>query len=131
MSTPAYEWEAMPELGPAHEWEDEYEFEDELSFEDIPGASVLREAAHAALEAIGESEWEWEGEDEGEWEDELNPVRKVYPDATMEHMGHAAMNAESEAEAGKVLRRVVPMAVSRVVPVAARRCHTWRVHCLG
>ena len=121
MSTPAYEWEAMPELGAAHEWEDEYEFEDEMPFlGGLIGAEALHEAAHAALEAEEEMEGELEGAGEGEWEDELNPVRKVYPDATMEHLAHAAINAESEWEAGRAVRHVVPMAVKRVVPVAAR-----------
>src|SRR5262245_38507684 len=33
-----------------------------------------------------EGEYEWEGEEEGE----VNPIRRVYADALMEHMGHAA-----------------------------------------
>jgi len=120
MSTPAYEWEAMPELGPAHEWEGEYEFEGEAALGDAAGASVLREtaldAARAALESLGEAEWEWEGAGEGE----LNPVRKVYPDAALEHLAHAAMNAESEAEAGEAFLPLIPMVASRVLPLAAR-----------
>jgi hypothetical protein len=116
MSAATYEWEAMPELGPAHEWEGEYEFEDGLSLGMPSGASVLRQAARAALEALGESEWEGEGE----WEDELNPVRKVYPDAALEHLAHAAMNAESEAEAGEAFLPLIPMVASRLLPLAAR-----------
>jgi hypothetical protein len=118
MRTTDYEWEAI--AGPAHEWEDESAFEDELSLQGFPGSTAIREAAHAALEAIGESEWEWEGAGEGEWEDELNPVRKVYPDAALEHLAHEAINAESEWEAGHAMRRVVPLAAPRVVRVAAR-----------
>jgi len=117
MSTPAYEWEAMPELGPAHEWEGEYEFEGEVALGDAAGASVLREAAlDAARAALAESEWEWELEGEGE----LNPVRKVYPDAALEHLAHAAMNAESEAEAGEAFLPLIPMVASRLLPLAAR-----------
>jgi hypothetical protein len=47
-------------------------------------------------------------------------VRKVYADAALEHLAHAAINAESEWEAGRAVRKVVPMAAARVVPVAAR-----------
>jgi hypothetical protein len=112
MSAATYEWEAMPELAPAHEWEGEYEFESGSAHE----ASVLHEAAHAALEALGESEWEGEGE----WEGELNPVRKVYPDAALEHLAHAAMNAESEAEAGEAFLPLIPMVAARLLPLAAR-----------
>ena len=62
------------------------------------GESALHEAAHAALEGLGEMEWEDEDEGAGEdeWEDELNPVRKIYPDAALEHLVHTAINAESE-----------------------------------
>jgi len=64
------------------ELEDEWEDEDEYELED---------------------EWEGEYELEGEWEDEgegmANPLRRVYPDAMMEHLGHAATEAETEAEA--------------------------------
>lgn len=118
MSAQAYEWEAMPEFGPAHECEGECEFEDEAAFGGLGGAPALREvalgAAGAALEALGETEWEAEGE----WE--LNPVRKVYPDAALEHLAHAAMHAESEAEAGEAFLPLIPMVALRVLPLAAR-----------
>jgi hypothetical protein len=91
MSTPAYEWEAMPELASLPEGEGEWEFEGEFSA--AAGSPVLREAAlaaaRAALEALGEGEGEWELEGEGE----LNPVRKVYPDAALEHLAHALLRA--------------------------------------
>src|SRR5271167_194639 len=112
MSMPAYEWEAMPEHVPAGEWEGEYEYEASLG--GVPGLSeIAHEAAAAAMEALGESEWESEWESEFEGEFELNPVRKVYPDAAMEHLAHAAMVAESEGEAARVLRPVVHMAAKR------------------
>lgn len=119
MSTQANEWEAMPELGPAHECEGECEFEDEAVFGSLAGGvPALREvalgAAGAALEALGEYEWEAEGE----WE--VNPVRKVYPDAALEHLAHAAMHAESEAEAAEAFLPLIPMVASRVLPLAAR-----------
>src|SRR5262249_32464369 len=62
----------------------------------------------------GEGECEAEGEDEGEAEGEfeagLNPIRRVYPDALMEHLGHAAASAESEAEAEAFIGALVPLA---------------------
>jgi hypothetical protein len=112
MSTPGYEWGA------------EGEFEDETAFDSFGGAPSLREIARSAAEAVlesvgeGEDEWAWESEIEGEAE--LNPVRKVYSDAAMEHLAHAAMSAESEGEAGRAMRPVVRMAASRVIPVVVR-----------
>jgi hypothetical protein len=115
MSTAAYEWETLHELEALHEGEGEWECEGEASCAASP---VLREAAmaaaRAALGSLGEGEWEWEGEGE------LNPVRKVYPDAALEHLAHAAMNAESEAEAGEAFLPLIPMVASRLLPVAAR-----------
>jgi hypothetical protein len=51
-------------------------------------------------------------------EDELSPIRRVYPDAMMEHHGMAAAEAESEAEARAHVRALVPLA-ARAVPRAA------------
>ena len=48
----------------------------------------------AELESLPETELETMHESEFEFE--LNPVRKVYPDALMEHMAHMVMEAESE-----------------------------------
>jgi hypothetical protein len=54
---------------------------------------------------------------EAEWEAEINPIRKVYPDALMEHLGHAAMEAESETEAEASIGALVPLA-ARMAPRA-------------
>jgi hypothetical protein len=61
-----------------------------------------------------------ESELEEEWEDEalLNPIRRVYPDALMEHMAHAAAGAESEAEAEAFLGALIPLA-ARAIPAVA------------
>jgi hypothetical protein len=67
------------------EYEGELEYEDEFEFED-----------------------EWEGEDEAEAM--ANPLRRVYPDAMMEHLGHAAAEAETEAEAEAFIGALVPLA---------------------
>ncbi|HEV8559443.1 MAG TPA: hypothetical protein VGR06_24135 [Actinophytocola sp.] len=56
---------------------------------------------------------------EGEWEYEVNPIRRVYPEALMEHLGHAAAASASEAEAEAFIGALVPLA-ARVAPQAAR-----------
>jgi hypothetical protein len=63
-----------------------------------------------------EYEGEWEYEMESEWE--VNPIRRVYPDALMEHLGHAAAATESEEEAEAFLGALVPLA-ARLIPRAA------------
>ncbi len=65
-----------------------------------------------------EAEFEWEGEGEFEWEGELNPIRRVYPDALMEHLGHAATESESEAEAEAFIGALIPLA-ARLIPRVA------------
>ncbi len=67
-----------------------------------------------AREAEGEYEFEGEYEEEAE----VNPIRRIYPEALMEHMGHAAAAAESEAEAEAFVGALVPLA-ARLVPRAA------------
>jgi hypothetical protein len=61
---------------------------------------------------------EYEGEYEFEEEYEVNPIRRIYPEALMEHMGHAAAEAESEAEAEAFIGALVPLA-ARLIPRAA------------
>jgi hypothetical protein len=63
-------------------------------------------------ELEGEFELEFEGEEE------VNPIRRVYPDALMEHLGHAAAEAESEEEAEAFIGALVPLA-ARLLPRAA------------
>jgi hypothetical protein len=73
------------------------------------------------VETSGESEWEGELEYEGAYE--LNPIRRVYPDALMEHLGHAAAEAESEAEAEAFIGALIPLAarlVPRIAPAVMR-----------
>jgi len=67
---------------------------------------------------LPQREGEWELEEEVEGEEEVNPIRRIYPDALMEHLGHAAAEAESEAEAEAFLGALVPLA-ARLVPRAA------------
>jgi hypothetical protein len=54
---------------------------------------------------------------ENEWESELSPVRKWYPDAMLEHLGHAAAEAEAAHEAGALAGAMIPW-VARAVPGA-------------
>ena len=81
------------------------------------------------LEGFGEGEGEFESELEGELEGELefegefeglNPVNRIYPDAMMEHMGLAAMEAESEFEAAEHFLPLIPMVASKLLPLAAK-----------
>jgi hypothetical protein len=59
-----------------------------------------------------------ESELEAEFELMVNPVRRIYPDAMMAHIGHAATEAESEAEAEAFIGALVPIA-ARLIPRAA------------
>jgi hypothetical protein len=51
---------------------------------------------------------------------EVSPVGKIYADAMMEHLGHAAMEAESEFEAAEGFLPLIPMVASKLLPLAAR-----------
>jgi hypothetical protein len=88
------------------------------------GASLGRNlgaaAGRYASGRLPQREWEYEGEFEGEYEGEweVNPIRRVYPQALMEHLGHAAAEAESEEEAEAFLGALVPLA-ARLIPRAA------------
>jgi hypothetical protein len=150
MASPAweYEWEALPELELELEGagflEGEYELEGEPETEQFFGrlakmaasSPALRRigaaAARAALQSLGENEWEGEGElefefegegelaGEYEFEYELNPIRRVYPDAMMEHLAHAAAEAESEQEAAEQFFPLVGLAAAKLLPMAMK-----------
>jgi hypothetical protein len=88
---------AMPvseyELEALHEFEQETEFEGEME--------------------SGELELEFH-------EGEISPVRKYYVDAMLEHMGHAAAEAESEQEAAEGFLPLIPMLAAKALPLAAK-----------
>jgi hypothetical protein len=143
-----YELEALPELGTGHAGELEGDRESEQFFGALSnlarrGAgwlttsgspqrglalSVARQALNRGLPALGQ----WAGsqaaswlagllpQQEYEWESELeiSPIRKIYPDAMLEHLGHAAAEAHGEAEAESLAGAMIPLA-ARVVPQAA------------
>lgn len=67
-----------------------------------------------------EAHFEDEGEEEGEGEEEISPIRKVYSDAVMEHLGELAAEAESEDEAAEHFLPLIGMAASKLLPVVAR-----------
>jgi hypothetical protein len=83
------------------------------------GNAAARAALAHGLSAGREFEYEYEYEEESF----ANPLRRVYPDAMMEHLAHAASEAESEAEAEAFIGALVPLAarlLPRVAPVIAR-----------
>ncbi len=104
--------------GALPEFEDELEGEDEYEGEEFDLGGVI-----SGLLGEGELEDEYEDEWEGEFEDEdeamANPLRRVYPDAMMEHLGHAAAEAETEAEAEAFVGALVPLAARLVRKAAA------------
>jgi len=115
------------------ELEDEFEgeLEDEMEdeFEDeagLEGEGWLGTLGNIAGSLLGESEDEYEGEDEFEGEDEyegedeISPIRKIYADALMEHLGELAAEAESEDEAVEHFLPLVGMAASKLLPVVAK-----------
>jgi hypothetical protein len=120
------------EHGVLPEFEDELEGEYEGEEFDLGGViSGLLGEGEAEDELEGEEEYEdefefedeWEGEFEDEGEAMANPLRRVYPDAMMEHLGHAAAEAETEAEAEAFIGALVPLAAGlarKAAPHVAR-----------
>ncbi len=77
--------------------------------------------AEYEFEAMPELEEEFESGRDGEFE--VNPMRKIYPDAAealTEHMAHMAAEAESEQEAAEQFLPLIPMVAGRLLPLAAR-----------
>lgn len=115
----AYESEMELEL------EDEYsgEGEDEMEYEDeSEGEGWLGALGNIAGSLLGEGEDEYEDESsfESEEEEEISPIRKIYPDAMMEHLGQLAAEAETEDEAAEHFLPLIGMAASKLLPVVAK-----------
>jgi hypothetical protein len=85
--------------------------------------SAISKLGQAGVSLLPDKEYEAEGEFEEEFEAGLSPVRRIYLDAMMEHLGHEAAEAESEEEAARKMLPSVPMAASKVVPMAAKAAH--------
>jgi hypothetical protein len=83
----------------------------------VPGTTGARIGGTAGA-AIGRTLTDLLPQQEFEEEWEVNPIRRVYPDALMEHLGHAAATARSEAEAEAFVGALIPIA-ARVIPRAA------------
>ncbi|MGB6356488.1 MAG: hypothetical protein WBF21_21140 [Steroidobacteraceae bacterium] len=112
--------ESELELEGLGEFEDEFESELEDESEDEYESELETEDEYED-ELEDEYEGEYEDESEDEWESEgPNPVIKVYPDAMMEHLGAAAMEAETEDEAAEHFLPLVSLAASKLLPLAAK-----------
>jgi hypothetical protein len=121
-----YELEGLPEeeaTRDIHEFAGgSREFEEELEQEGILG--TIAQGLGGLLGGLGEEEMEMETEalpefeEELEWEAEANPLRRVYPDAIMEHIAHVAAESESEAEAEAFIGALVPLAAQLLPRVA-------------
>src|SRR5262245_8692134 len=88
------------------------------------GLSSLLPDKELELELFGESGFGESGFGEsgfGEFELELSPIRRIYPDAIMEHMAHEAAEAESEHEAAEGFLPLIPMLAAKVLPTLAAK----------
>src|SRR5262245_6081394 len=88
-----------------------------------PGSQLGSMVGGALGEFIGSFLPDSEFEGEWEFEGEMNPLRRVYPDALMEHLGHAATVTESEEEAEAFIGALVPLAarmIPRIAPAVMR-----------
>jgi hypothetical protein len=137
MQATAYEWEVLPELDGEWEMEGEWELEGEMESEEFFGqlAGLARravpalrrvglQAARSALSGgfLPQQEFELEGK----WEWEAAPAAPRSPAAAaalMEHLGHAATQAESEEEAEAFIGALIPLAAQilpRIAPAILR-----------
>jgi hypothetical protein len=119
----AYEYELEDELEGELEDESSLEGEGWLGAIGNIASSLLGEVEEEyeeELEDEGEGEEEYEDESPFEGEDEISPIRKIYPDAMMEHLGQLAAEAETEDEAAEHFLPLTGMAASKLLPVVAR-----------
>jgi hypothetical protein len=84
------------------------------------GENIGKALQSAGLAVIPENWRESEFEGEQEFEGEISPVTRVYPDAMMEHMALAAMEAENEHEAAEGFLPLIPLIAGKLLPMAAR-----------
>src|ERR1700686_1345432 len=119
------ELEALPEFEDEFEAELESELESESvdEMEDeagLEGEGWLGALGNIASSLLGEKEMEGEDEYESEDEAEISSIRKIYPDAMMEHLGELAAESESEEEAVEHFLPLIGMAASKLLPVVAK-----------
>lgn len=72
------------------------------------------------METLPELAQEYESELAGEVAGEISPIRRIYLDAMMEHMGHMAAEAESEQEAAEGFLPLIPMIAGKLLPLAVK-----------
>lgn len=84
------------------------------------GENIGKALQSAGLAVIPENWRESEFEGEFEFEGEISPVTRIYPDAMMEHMALAAMEAENEHEAAEGFLPLIPMIAGKLLPIAAK-----------
>ena len=137
MVMPTYEYELETDMEGEYEWESEYEADLEseeffgrlakLARQAVQSPALRRVGLQAARSALsgaglgplggllpqGEEEFEWE------WEEEASPTQRIYTQALMEHLGHAAATAETEEEAEAFLPALIPLA-AKLLPLAAK-----------
>ena len=128
-----FEGELVHESHEAHEHENEAEdeqfFNNLAAMADRSGRSqalrrIALSAARAALRGQrqppgieGESELAAEAQ---ELELEWNPTRRIYVDAELEHLGHAAAEAANEQEAAEHFLPLIPLAAKFALPLLAK-----------
>jgi hypothetical protein len=78
-------------------------------------ANIALHAARAALRGASREQF-----GEYETEAELNPVRRWYGDAMLEHLAHEATEAESEDEAAEAFLPLIPLVAAKLLPLAAK-----------
>src|SRR5258708_38929280 len=103
------ELEALPELEDEFEseLEGEMEGESEGEMEDeagLEGEGWLGALGNIAGSLRGEQEMEGGDEFEGEDEADISPVRNIYPDGMMQHLGGLRAEPESDGAAAARLR---------------------------
>jgi len=83
---------------------------------------AAREALRGASIAVPAIEGESEASQETEFELELefNPARRANIDAMLEHLGHAASEAESEQEAAEQFLPLIPLAAKFALPLLGK-----------
>ena len=106
------ELEALPEFEDEFEAELESELESESvdEMEDeagLEGEGWLGALGNIASSLLGEQEMEGEDEFESEDESEISPIRKIYPDAMMEHLGELAAESDTPSEEHRNLKTLI------------------------
>jgi hypothetical protein len=140
-------FEVLPELG-AHEFPElggAHEFPEMAGAYEFPELGGGYEFPEGECELLGECEGQGEEQflgglaglaanaarsvlgglmgGDGEFPEldrELNPARRYYPDAVLEHLAHEAAQAETEDQAAEAFLPLIPMLAAKLLPLAAK-----------